>query len=234
MNFFDPSRMFKTLIYYTVFIVIIGCASSQKNAESTSRTSPDLKQLEQAYWENVRNARMKFTQADVDFMTGMIGHHAQALIMARLAPENDASREIKVLAARIINAQNDEIETMQRWLRLREQPVPEIHIDGLRLMIHGLEGHGGHQHDHSQMPGMLTQQQLEQLAQAYGPEFDRLFLQFMIAHHNGAVVMVKELFATDGAVQDEEAFRLASDIQVDQITEIERMKLMLEGMKQSQ
>lgn len=234
MNFFDPSRMFKTLIYYTVFIVITGCASSQKNAESTSRTSPDLKQLEQAYWENVRNARMKFTQADVDFMTGMIGHHAQALIMARLAPENDASREIKVLAARIINAQNDEIETMQRWLRLREQPVPEIHIDGLRLMIHGLEGHGGHQHDHSQMPGMLTQQQLEQLAQAYGPEFDRLFLQFMIAHHNGAVVMVKELFATDGAVQDEEAFRLASDIQVDQITEIERMKLMLEGMKQSQ
>lgn len=234
VNISDMPHMFKILFYFTVFTVITGCATSQQNAETTANSGPDLNQLEQVYWENVRNARMKFTQADVDFMTGMIGHHAQALIMSRLAPENEASSEIQVLAARIINAQNDEIETMQRWLRLRNQPVPEIHIEGLNLMIHGLEGHGGHHHDHAQMPGMLTQQQLEQLAQTKGSEFDRLFLEFMIAHHSGAVIMVDELFATDGAAQDEEAFRLASDIQVDQITEIERMKLMLAGMEQSQ
>lgn len=195
-------------------------------AQSTEKKSKE--ELEALYWARIDSSRMNFTQADVDFMTNMIGHHAQALIMSDLAPKNDASPEIQVLAARIINAQKDEIATMQTWLRDRKQPVPEVHIEGLMLMIHGVEG--GH-HDHMKMDGMLSQEQLVELSKAKGKDFDRLFLTYMIQHHQGAVSMVKTLISTDGAVQDEGAFRLATDINVDQITEIERMKLMLRNME---
>ncbi|RNC79525.1 MAG: DUF305 domain-containing protein [Balneola sp.] len=184
---------------------------------------------------------MNFVQADVDFMTGMIAHHAQALIMSDLAPKNGASPEVQRLASRIINAQKDEIATMQTWLRDRGQPVPKVRIEGLMLMIDteggehmGHEGHGAHgghsNHDHMNMVGMLTQEQLAELSEAKGIDFDRLFLEYMIQHHMGAVTMVEKLISTDGAVQDEGSFRLATDINVDQITEIERMKLMLLGI----
>jgi uncharacterized protein (DUF305 family) len=156
-------------------------------------------------------------------MQGMIAHHAQALVMSRLAPTHGASPAVQTLAARIINAQQDEIATMQRWLRDRGQTVPEIHIEGTTLMVHGAE-HGAH------MPGMLTPEQLQELDRARGARFDRLFLEYMIQHHRGAVVMVRELFATDGAGQDEEVFKFASDAQVDQTTEIARMELMLEAL----
>lgn len=158
----------------------------------------------------------------------MIGHHAQALIISRLAPENGASREIQTLASRIINAQKDEISTMQQWLRDRKQPVPEIEIDGLHLIIDGMPHH--HHSAHMNMPGMLSQEQLHELSSTKNSAFNRLFLRYMIEHHSGAVTMVKTLFSTDGGAQEEEAFRLASDIQVDQITEIERMQLMLERL----
>lgn len=226
----------KILAALLLIFTATACKSTENvSSDSSARSEQDLSELEAIYWARVDSARMNFTEADVAFMTGMIGHHAQALIMSRLAPENDASPAIQRLAARIINAQNDEIASMQRWLKDRDQPVPEIHIDGLNLMIHGLEGHGHHSahHDHSGMPGMLSQAQLEELSEAQGAEFDRLFLEYMIGHHNGAVIMVKELFGTDGAAQDEESFRLATDIQVDQITEIERMKLMLEHLSDS-
>ena len=190
---------------------------AEPQSESTTK-------LETLYEKRIQEARMRFTEADVDFMTGMIAHHAQALVMSRLAPENGASSSIRTLAARIINAQNDEIATMQNWLRDRDQPVPEVHIDGLNLMIHGVGDH------HMHMPGMLTQEQLIELSEAKGVDFDRLFLTYMIQHHSGAVDMVHDLFGTDGAAQDEAAFKLASDIQVDQITEINRMKLMLEAL----
>ena len=180
-----------------------------------------MEELEALYWARQKEAMSRFTQADVDFMVGMIGHHAQALIMSRLAPDNGASSAVRILAARIINAQKDEIEIMQSWLRDREQTVPEVHIDGLQLMVHGAGEHGHH------MPGMLTKAQLEELAAAQGPDFDRLFLTYMIQHHNGAVTMVEDLFAVDGAAQDEAAYKLASSIHVDQITEIARMQEML-------
>ena len=139
--------------------------------------------LEALYWARQKKAMSRFTQADVDFMAGMIAHHAQALIMSRLAPENGAGTAVQVLAARIINAQQDEIDIMQQWLRDREQTVPQVHIDGLRLMIHG----GGDHNEHHLMPGMLTRAQLEELAAAQGTDFDRLFLAYMIQHHAGAV-----------------------------------------------
>jgi uncharacterized protein (DUF305 family) len=110
---------------------------------------------------------------------------------------------------------------MQQWLRSRGQPVPEVHITGTTLMIHGVGDHVTH------MPGMLTAEQIQELDEARGVDFDRLFLTYMIQHHKGAVVMVDELFSEDGAGQDELAFKLASDINVDQITEIARMERML-------
>lgn len=224
-----------------IFFFFLGAVSCQTTENATSQNSgeepeeeatDDRSDMEEKYWAQIQESRESYTEADVDFMLGMIGHHAQALIMSDLAPENDASDEIKRLAARITNAQKDEISTMQQWLKDRGEPVPEVHIDGLELMLHGIED--GHQHmDHENMPGMLSPQQLEELQDARGSEFDRLFLKYMIEHHEGAVIMVRNLFDTDGAAQDEEAFRLASDIQVDQITEIERMELMLEEMSES-
>ena len=184
--------------------------------------------LEALYWARQDSARSAFTEADARFMDGMIGHHAQALIMAALAPTNGASPAVRTLAARITNSQRDEIATMQRWLRDRGQPVPEVHIDGLTLMIHG--GRMDHMHGHAMMPGMLTDAQLHELAAAQGPDFDRLFLTYMIQHHSGARTMVDELFATDGAALDEAAFKLASDISADQRTEIARMQRMLDAL----
>ncbi len=204
-------------------------------------------ELEALYWARQEAATQRFTDADVAFMTGMIGHHAQALVMSEMAERNGASPAVRRLAARIDNAQRDEIETMQRWLRDRGQPVPEVHIEGTRLMIHMTGGEGEHAgmdpgqmdhgphgggmaHDHGSMPGMLTQAQLDELDAARGAEFDRLFLTYMIGHHEGAVVMVDDLFASDGAAQGGNTFKVASDIQVDQRTEIARMQLMLDQM----
>jgi uncharacterized protein (DUF305 family) len=167
---------------------------------------------------------MRFTRADVDFMTGMIAHHAQALIMCDMAPTHGAGPSVATLCRRILNSQQAEILTMQSWLRDRGQTVPEVMINGLDLMLEGVPQH------HMHMPGMLTQQQLVALDGARGAAWDRLFLVDMIGHHQGAVDMVHDLFATDGAAQDELAFKLANDIQADQTTEIDRMKLMLDAL----
>ena len=202
-----------------------GTASRGGAGAAPAPTTPSAAEIEAIYRARTDSALKRFTEADVRFMTGMIAHHAQALIMARLAPTHGASPAIQTLAARIINAQQDEIVTMQEWLRERGQPVPEVHIHGLDLMVHGVD-HATHMH----MPGMLTPEQLRELDRARGPEFDRLFLTYMIQHHRGAVAMVHELFSTDGAGQDEVVFKLASDVQADQTTEIARMEKMLSSL----
>jgi uncharacterized protein (DUF305 family) len=166
------------------------------------------------------SVRHPYTAADVAFMVHMIGHHAQAIVMAGWAPSHGASPSVRTLAARIINAQRDEIAFMEQWLRNRLQPLPPV--DGMEA---GTAMHGAHAD--TLMPGMLTEAQMHQLDQARGAEFDRLFLTLMIQHHRGAVVMVQHLFASYGAAQDETAFKLASDINVDQTTEIARMERML-------
>jgi uncharacterized protein (DUF305 family) len=180
---------------------------------------PSDAEFEAIFRARVDSARGRYTDADVLFMTGMIHHHAQAIEMSRMAPDHTTDPTIHTLAARIINAQRDEIATMQRWLRDRDQPVPELHVSDAGVMVHG--------GDHMHMPGMLTPAQIGELRAARGDAFDRLFLTLMIQHHNGAVEMVHTLFATDGAGQDEDVFRFASDVQVDQITEVRRMRLML-------
>jgi len=174
-------------------------------------------ELEALYRARQDSVLMRVSEADVRFMTGMIGHHAQALVMSGFAPANESGPQIRILTARIINAQTDEIAYMQQWLRERGRPTPEV--DGT-----------GHMAQRMQMPGMLSPQQLERLEDARGVEFDRLFLTYMIQHHEGAVTMVHELFAIDGAALDDLAFKLASDIQVDQITEVARMQSMLDAL----
>lgn len=165
------------------------------------------------------SVRHSVTPADVAFMSGMIGHHAQALIMARLAESHGASPQVRVLAGRIINAQTDEIHLMQNWLRENGLPVPPVE-PGMRMVMDG--------HEHLMlMPGMLSDAQMAQLDSARGRDFDRLFLTFMIQHHRGAVAMVEDLFTHPGAGQNDVVFKFASDANVDQTTEVERMRRML-------
>lgn len=151
-------------------------------------------------------------------MSGMIHHHAQALVMAGWAPTHGASPSLLALCERIVVGQGDEIALIQRWLRDRHEPVPQM--DSTHHMMGGM--------DHAMMmPGMLTAEQLARLDGAKGPAFDRLFLTSMIEHHKGALTMVDQLFASQGAGEEEGVFRFASDVYADQSTEIDRMQRML-------
>ena len=180
----------------------------------TALTAPALRA--QTLRVDTTRAAMRWKPADVDFLTGMIAHHAQAIAMARWAPTHGASDAIRRLCERIINAQTDEITLMSNWLRDRAQPVPVPDPRG--LMMPGMAP--------MLMPGMLTPAQMAALDSARDTTFDRLFLQGMIQHHHGAVQMVNDLFAR-GAGEEETIYKMASDIYADQTTEIARMQLML-------
>lgn len=166
------------------------------------------------------SARLPYTAADIEFMTHMISHHAQAVVMAKMAPTHGASPAVQTLCARIINAQNDDIALMQNWLRDRNQPVPEAKPVPMKMVMNG-------QTMEMLMPGMLSDEQMKQLDAARGTEFDKLFLRGMIQHHQGAIAMVQQLLATPGAAQDEAVFKFANNVNVDQNTEIHRMQQML-------
>ena len=164
-------------------------------------------------------------EADVQFMAGMIPHHAQAVRMSALVPARSQHPQIRVLAERIAVSQKDEINLMQHWLRDHGQTVPPADATHHRMQ------HGGVVHD-MLMPGMLTEEEFARLERARGTEFDRLFLQYMIRHHQGAVEMVDTLFKSYGAAQDETVFRFASDVFADQTTEIDRMQRLLAQLPQ--
>ena len=159
-----------------------------------------------------------YTAADVHFMSGMIQHHAQALLMAGWAPTHGASTAVRALCERIVVGQRDEIVLMRRWLDDRHEPVPAA--DSSHMMMPGMDSA-------MLMPGMLTAAELARLDQARGREFDRLFLQGMIRHHQGAITMVNQLFASRGAGEEEPVFRFAANVFADQTTEIERMQRMI-------
>jgi uncharacterized protein (DUF305 family) len=167
--------------------------------------------------------RYPYTGADVQFMQGMIGHHAQAIVMSGWAPSHGANPSIRTMAERIINAQQDEIALMQTWLRDRQQEVPDAKPGPMKMKMNGME------HE-MLMPGMLTDAQMHELDSAKGADFDRLFLTYMIQHHRGAVSMVHQLFETSGAAQDEVTFKLANDVSADQSSEIARMESMLAAL----
>ena len=192
---------------------LAACATSMQSAQSGAPRTP----AEQA---RADSGRMPFTAADVHFMQGMIHHHAQAVVMAGWAQTHGARPDVKTLAQRIDVAQRDEMAFMQRWLRERHQEVPDP-------LEHYEMGHDMAMSPSMMMPGMLTAEQMKALDAARGPEFDRLFLTDMIQHHQGAITMVDQLFAIPGAGQELYVFRFASDVNADQTTEIERMRLML-------
>jgi uncharacterized protein (DUF305 family) len=154
-----------------------------------------------------------YTVADVQFMQGMIGHHAQAVAMVAFVGTHGAGEQVAKLAQKIDISQRDEIGLMRRWLADRDQVVPDD------MHAHAM-----------QMPGMLSAEQLKQLDAARGREFDRLFLRFMIQHHEGALTMVEALFDSPGAAQDSEIFRFVTDVDFDQRAEIYVMQSMLDTL----
>jgi uncharacterized protein (DUF305 family) len=162
-----------------------------------------------------------WSDADIAFMTGMIPHHAQAVIMAGWAPTHGARADIATLCERMVVGQTDEIRLIQQWLADRGLPVPDAKSTHMQMKVNG----AGHE---MLMPGMLTDAEMAALDKARGPEFDRLFLLGMIKHHEGAVHMVDELMKSYGAAQDDSLYKFASDVHADQSIEIGVMKSMLE------
>ena len=162
-------------------------------------------------------AGREYAAADVRFMSGMIYHHAQAVLIAGWAPSHAASPSLRSLCERIVVGQGDEIALMRRWLGDRHEDVPDA--NPAHPMMPGMN-------PLMMMPGMLSAEQLAQLDGARGPEFDRLFLTFMIQHHRGAITMVNQLFGA-GAGEQETVYRFASGVYADQTTEIARMQKML-------
>lgn len=157
---------------------------------------------------------------NVEFMQGMITHHAQAVEMTALIEARTENREVRMLGARISQSQSDEIGFMKKWLEVRGEPASP--------KMSGMDMHNMHSSDHHMhMPGMLSSKQMEALRKAKGKEFDELFLSGMIQHHKGALAMVKELFETPGAGQDAELFNFASDVDSGQRAEIRTMETML-------
>jgi uncharacterized protein (DUF305 family) len=190
-----------------VAIALVTLAACSHPPASPPVTSPSAQ-------ARADSGRPSYTAADVRFLSGMIGHHAQAVTMGGWAPSHDASPSVRGLSERIVVAQRDEIAFMQRWLRERHEILPG--------MTHPML-----------MPGMLSPAQMAQLDSARGQAFDSLFLTFMIMHHQGAITMVNQLLATPGAAQDGTVFRFAADVNADQTTEIDRMTHMLDDLRRS-
>jgi uncharacterized protein (DUF305 family) len=160
------------------------------------------------------------SQADVEFMQGMIMHHSQAVEMTALIASHTENKDLRLLGARISSSQSDEIKFMQRWLAMRGE--------SLSMAMPEMSNMDMSHEKTALMPGMLTPKQMEALRKANGAEFDHLFLAGMIQHHNGALTMVKDLFDTAGAGQDADLFNFANDADNTQRAEIRIMQSMLE------
>lgn len=212
-------------------MVLIPCGAAPLAAQTTMQSSAAAPG-EAAAIARARadSARLPYVAADINFMTGMIDHHAQAILISRWAATHGANPQVQTLASRIINAQQDEIHTMQQWLRDRQQPVPDGNPGSMKMDDSGMSMPMGNMKGEPMMPGMLSDAQLKVLDAARGPAFDRLFLRDMIQHHQGALTMVTQLFNSYGAGQDEAVFKFATDANVDQTTEIARMQKMLVAM----
>jgi uncharacterized protein (DUF305 family) len=182
-----------------------GCASAKSSG--LHQTPPGL-------------GRLPFSDADVEFMAGMIPHHAQAVVMAGWAPSHGARQDVAILCERIVVGQRDEIAMMRTWLGDRGQEVPDATSTRHKMTMNGMT------HE-MLMPGMLSDEEMVQLDRSRGPEFDRLFLVGMIKHHQGAIDMVDKLFKAYGAAQDETVYKFASDVYADQSIEIDKMHEML-------
>ncbi len=204
MTHFRISRTFAGCL---LALLLAGCASPRPTIVLNDEHAHHMSALP-------ATAGPGYTVADVQFMQHMIGHHMQAIIMARLAPSSGASDAVLKMAEKVDISQRDEIAFMQQWLTERGQAVPDS-AQSLSM----------------NMPGMLTDAELQQLANARGTEFDRLFLTFMIRHHRGALDMVAEMFKTPNAGQDPDLFRFVTDVDADQRDEIFVMQKLLETIR---
>jgi uncharacterized protein (DUF305 family) len=198
------------LIFAMCTAASAGCATTQKSV--VHATPPGL-------------GSYPYSDADVDFMAGMIPHHAQAVIMAGWAPTHGARQDVAILCERIVVGQRDEIAMMQGWLRDRGLEVPDATSTRHKMKMDGMV------HD-MLMPGMLSDEEMAALDKSRGPEFDRLFLEGMIRHHQGAIDMVEVLFKSYGAAQDETVFKFANDVYADQGIEMAKMHEMLGDRRQ--
>lgn len=168
---------------------------------------------------SVHDADERYTDADVAFMQAMLAHHAQALAMTGLVPDRTDRRDIRRAAERIERSQATEIELMRRWLESRGEEAPRAHASARGAHGAGVRGHEAH--------GMATPGEMAALAVSRGDEFDRLFLELMIRHHEGALRMARELLATEGAGEEPELFQFVSHVDADQRAEIARLRRML-------
>jgi len=200
-----PIRWFALTTGLLGAISVAGCAGTGEGRTPTIQSAP---------------AATEASEADVAFIRGMIVHHEQAIEMSAMAPSRAESQEVLTLARRIMVAQQDEIARMRRWLE----------SGGAGESGDVDPGHHDPMHGNGEIHGMLSRAEIEGLEASSGAEFDRRFLELMIRHHEGAIAMVTELFATDGAAQDAEIYDLASDVEGEQRVEIQRMQRMLAGM----
>jgi len=199
-----------------------GCKSTGTKSASMPGMAPNPKSkvYQPSAAQRAGGITQPWSDADVDFMTGMIPHHAQAVIMGGWAESHGARKDVLVLCQRIVNGQTDEIRMMQTWLGDRSLPVPDASDTRMHMKMNGM--------DHAMlMPGMLSDEEMSQLDKARGPDWDRLFLVGMIKHHQGAIDMVDALMKSYGAAQDDQIYKFASDVFADQSIEIERMNKML-------
>jgi uncharacterized protein (DUF305 family) len=201
------SRLLRPAAAVVLFVAAFSSGCARASSSGLHATPPGL-------------GRLPFSDADVEFMSGMIPHHAQAVIMAGWAPAHGARQDVAILCERIVVAQRDEIAMMQTWLADRGQTVPDATSTRHKMTMNGMT------HE-MLMPGMLSDEEMAELDRARGPEFDRLFLIGMIKHHQGAIDMVDKLFKAYGAAQDETVYKFASDVYADQSIEIDRMHEML-------
>ena len=212
----------------TVFLTAVGFAfllSPPARAQQTEPNAPVVVQPgapgqpTRVLPSTTRATLPPLSAKDVEFMQGMIVHHAQAVEMVDLLETRTENKAIRLLGTRIRHSQSDEMMFMKRWLDARGKPVS--------MPMPDMAGHHHHGDRHALMPGMLTAKQMDALKEAKGAEFDRLFLTGMIQHHGGALIMVKDLFNTAGAGQDAELFNFATDVDSGQRAEIRVMETML-------
>jgi uncharacterized protein (DUF305 family) len=199
--------------------LVAACKSTSPTSTGTRILQPgapgqDTKTISTAQATDL--SKVQATEADIKFMQGMIGHHAQAVEMVELLNQNTTNPEMKLMGLRIKMSQEDEMKMMRKYLEDRGAAVPGPHA---------------HHEPGGFMPGMLTSEEMAQLAAAKDKEFDRLFLRGMIKHHGGALRMVQDLFNTPGAGQEGGIFAFASDVEADQRMEIERMGMMLKEIE---
>jgi len=198
-------------------VTVVACSSAARQLGIQPQEATAITPSEQARLEI---SHPRYSAAGVQFTSGMIGHHAQAIVMAGWGPSHGASPAVRALCERIRVSQTDEITFMQGWLAARHQVVPP----------NDPRGYTPPGMDHPMlMPGMLTAAQMTELDQARGPRFDRLFLTDMIMHHQGAIDMVHQLL-TSGQAEDDALVMYATNVEADQSAEIARMQRMLAAM----